>query len=276
MKVENVSFLTAQFGAFEWVEHWASQVRRTVPAGIVAEMVVINQDRTEESREELKRRIPGVRVLEYPRDEAMFQALGHDHPTSLNRALQDVRGDWVCIMDSDAHPTRVAWFERVCDLLDTHDAVLAQDSGNPGLSHPCFMFMRAAHGREGLRFDAGIPGPGADTGRLVGKQLVANGHKVYLARSRGMFGGMWGDLYLESIYHHGHGSFQFAGSRLQQQVTWRDKFYRDRVLHKRRYQLSPIENMFVRIHWAARGLKTVALRRLRSVAPAARLSKMSA
>jgi hypothetical protein len=251
MNVQNISFLSTHFGSFEWVDLWATQIRQTVPAGLVAELVVINQDRT----------------VEYPRDEEMFKLMGHDHATVLNRAVMEMAGDWVCIMDSDAHPTSLSWLDRIENLLLAHDAVVAEDSGNPGLSHPCFMFLRADHAREGLRFDAGIPGPGADTGRLVGTQLVEHGHKVYVAPARGVFGGLWGALYLESIYHHGHGSFQSAGPRLQCQLTWRDKFYRDRVLNGRRYELSLAELLLVRADWLARGLRTVATRQLRNMPP---------
>jgi hypothetical protein len=265
MNVQNISFLCTHFGSFEWIDLWASQVRQTVPSGLVAEMVVINQDRTPASRDELIRRIPGVKVLEYPRDEVMFKHMGHDHATVLNQAMHDVCGEWVCIMDSDAHATSLSWLDRVENLLNSHDAVLAEDSGNLGLSHPCFMFIRGDHAKRGLRFDAGIPGPGSDTGRLIGKQLVEQGRKVYLAPGRGVFGGLWGALYLESIYHHGHGSFNSAGPRLQCQLTWRDKFYRDRVLSGRRYELSLAELLLVRADWLARGLRTVAARQLRGL-----------
>jgi len=265
MKIENVSFLTAHFGAFDWVDLWASQIRATVEPATVAELVVINQDRTAASRDELARRIPGVRILEYPRDQAMFEMMGHDHATVLNLAMSDMKGQWVCLMDSDAHPTKGPWIDRVANLLDDHDAVLAEDSGNPGKSHPCFMFMKTEHARQGLRFDAEIPAPGADTGRLIGAQLVEQGRKVYLAPGWGTFGGCWGVLYLDSIYHHGHGSFPAAGPRLQRQLTWRDKFYRDRVLIGRRYKLSLAESLLVRADWLARGLGTVAKRQLRGI-----------
>jgi len=267
MNIENISFLSTHFGSFDWIELWASQIRQTVPAGLVAELVVINQDRTAASRDELIRRIPGVKVLEYPRDEKLFEVLGHDHPAVLNHAMQDVSGQWVCILDSDAHPTSLSWLDRVANLLNAHDAVLAEDSGNPGLSHPCFMFMQTDHARRGLRFDAGIPGPGADTGRQIGAQLVEQGRKVYLAPGRGVFGGLWGALFLESIYHHGHGSFQAAGPLLQSQLTWRDRYFRDRVLVGRRYELSLAESLLVRADWLARGLRTVAKRQLRGMSP---------
>jgi hypothetical protein len=72
---------------------------------------------------------------------------------------------------------------------------------------------------------------------------------VHIEHGQSTFGGRWGVLYLKSIYHHGHGSFADGGPKLKAQLTWRDKFYRDRVLIGRRYKLSLTESFLVRASW---------------------------
>ena len=184
------------------------------------------------------------RVIEFPLDQRSFDNVGHDHPSSLNRAMSQIKGDWVCLMDSDAHPINDQWLPRVEGLLDSYDAVLAQDPLHPGFSHPCFMFFRGEQARRGLLFDVDMYDRGVDSGRLVYKQLTDRGLKVFLAPHADAFGGFWGSLYLDSVYHHGHGTFHAGGKALRGQLNWRNQYYRKKVLGNHRYTLGPLERLF--------------------------------
>lgn len=232
------SFITAHFHDLGWTERLIRQLRRTTPHEAIAEILVIDQDRTEASAERLSALDPAVRVLQYPRSPKHFEWTRHDHAAVLNRAVAETSAELTCLFDSDAHPITEAWWPRVMELLDSFDAVLAREPGTD-FSHPCFMVFPAAEG-PGLRFDEDLfTEHHRDTGRMVARQLQDRGQRVCLLAPETAFGGRFGSVYLGSIYHHGKGLF--AGVEdplLRRQIGWEHRWYRARVLHDETYDLT--------------------------------------
>jgi hypothetical protein len=270
-----ISFVTAHFHDFQWTELLLRRIRATTPVDAIREIIVIDQDRTAESRKRLLALDPLLRVLQYPREERLFQVLGHDHPAVLNQIMAQVRGDWICLFDSDAHPTKTGWLSDCAALLNSYDAILAEDPRRPGMSHPCFMLFQRRHAAAPLLFDEGLlempslPGRVAeknDTGRMIRRQLVDAGQRVYLAAPTRAFDGQWGDVYLGCIYHHGSGSFKGGDDLLARQVTWRHEFFENWVLNQRGYKLIGKERVAYQIKtfiWNLRNKVVTALRLLR-------------
>jgi Glycosyl transferase family 2 len=232
------SFVTTHFHDLGWTERLISQLRRTTPDEAIAEILVVDQDRTRASAERLSSLDRAVRVVQFPESPRHFEWTRHDHAAVLNRAVTEVRGELICLFDSDAHPISPAWWPRVTELLDAHDAVLAREPGT-GFSHPCFMVFPAAQG-AGLRFDEGLfTEHHRDTGRLIARQLRERGQRVCLLPPEDAFGGRFGSLYLGCIYHHGKGVFAGVDDPLlQRQIGWEHRWYRARVLEDEMYDLT--------------------------------------
>lgn len=239
--MQTLSLVTTHFFDLEWTRLWVERIRQNVPVERIHELVIINQDRTLSSRKRLEALDPNIRVLEYPRSDAHFRETGHDHAHVLNCVIRDIEGELVCLFDSDAHPISPVWLEKCEQLLKTSDAVLARDTRSPEYSHPCFMLLKREQLAPGLAFDEGLFDRHIDTGRLVGDQLRRADQKIYLAPPRPSFGGKWGSLYLDSIYHHGQGSFKGGEERLRKQLTPQHEFFRQIVIARRRYALSTLE-----------------------------------
>jgi len=125
--------------------------------------------------------------------------------------------------------------------LEGFDAIVAECPGKPGHSHPCFMLFSVQYCKHNLSFDEGLFSEKIDTGRLIGRQLVQAGAKVYFAAATRCFGGMWGYLYLNSIYHHGNGSFSGGDDRLRSQLNWKHLFFGNFVKKHQRNELTFIE-----------------------------------
>lgn len=236
--MQRISFVTTHFYDFDWTRLWLRQINRYVPSDYTYEFIVINQDRTEESRSKLQSLDTRIRVVEYSQSQSHFVVTGHDHGHVLNCVLQDVEGDYMCLFDSDAHPFSHQWLPICSELLEKNDAILSQTPQAPELTHPCFMLFKRKVIQSGLAFDEGLFDRQIDTGRLVGQQLQRGGFRYHSARPEKAFGGKWGSIYLGSVYHHGHGSFKGGDDRLRNQLTARHDFFRRIVMMRGEYSLT--------------------------------------
>jgi hypothetical protein len=235
----DLTIITTHFSDFRWTDLLLRRISATVPSSALREILIIDQDRTSASRTRLEAYGEPVRLLQYPRSQRHFAYTRHDHAAVLNTALREAAGSVICIFDSDAHPLSASWISQSARLLHSYDAVLSQDPTHPDLVHPCFMVLRAHHAAMGLAFDADLFETLTDTGRLIGQQLTAHGERPFIAPARAAFGGLYGTLYLDSIYHHGKGSFSGVNDPLlQDQLRWEHRYFETRVLRDRRYSLS--------------------------------------
>lgn len=236
--MNNLSIITAHFYDFDWIELWITQIRKFTNPDIVKEILIVNQDRTETSRNRLQKIDKQARILEFPKSDKHFKVTGHDHAAVLNSCIKEASGEFICILDSDAHPIRANWIIECQQLLNYYDAILAQHPGLPGISHPCFMLINREHVNIPLTFDDQLFSSHIDTGRLIGKQLINAGHKVYFASPKKAFNGYWGYIYLDLIYHHQNASFFGGDDRLKKQVSWHNRYFRNLVVNKRTYSLT--------------------------------------
>lgn len=232
----SATILTAHFGDFDWTEFLLRRIFETAGNGALdLQVLVINQDRTAESRTRLEKN-GNVRVLEYPRNEEFFKAMGHDHPWVLDQALKDVTGDVLVVFDCDAHPVRDGWFVWVEKRLEATDAILAEDHVRPGSPHPCFMAFSSKAYRPGISFCEGVLDRGVDTGRLIGQQLNRNGCAFDLLPPKLLFSRICGVMYADTIYHHGSGTFAASEEkRLREQVHELSNDVKRHVLDEGRY-----------------------------------------
>jgi hypothetical protein len=239
MKQPAISFITTHFYDFDWTGLLIRQLLATTPAARIHEILIIDQDREETSRERLAGLAPGVRVVQYPKSERHFEWTRHDHAAVLNAAVREAHGELICLFDSDAHPISAEWLGRCDTLLTSHHAIMAQTEEEPSYSHPCFMLLQRRHAALGLAFDEGLFENCIDTGRLIARQLRRAGERVFMAAPRRAFGGRCGSLLLDSIYHHGKGSFAgVSDPLLRSQTHWDNRFFRDRVIRDQVYYLS--------------------------------------
>lgn len=245
---DNISIITTHFFDFDWTELLINNITNNSEVNKLKEILVINQDRNQDSAKRLESLHPLVRVLEYPISEPHFEIQGHDHAMVLNQAVREIQGTYMCIFDSDAHPINSYWISSVDNILEHFDAVLALVPGSVIDTHPCFMIMKKDCVGKSLSFDENLFTTRVDTGRLVGKQLIESGRRVYFAPPTKAFNGMWGNKYLNSIYHHGKGSFNGAmDDKIRGQVNWRNKFFKQYVIEKHRYELTFTEYLLYRI-----------------------------
>jgi len=242
--------LTCHYGSLFWIEHLLERLR-TLPDDRIVSVVVVDQSR---SMADQLRALPGItEVLEFEPDPDQIAVEGHDHPASLDRALQSYpfQTSHVIVMDSDAFPVSADWLDRLDDVS------LALVPGSASQTHPCLMvFPVASIPRVSFSEDyleRAIRRGAPDTGRRVGKQLEAAGMAVTLLPAAPAFNGYRGSFYLDgSYYHHGHGSF-FGGDHAQYRgfvSQASEELYRRRIL-KNRYTLSPLDiaGLFVRYVW---------------------------
>jgi len=237
--LKNISFITAHFYDFAWTELLVKNIRRSTPDSLIREIIIINQDRNKKSQIHLESLDPFVRVVEYPKSEQHFLWTRHDHAAVLNTAVKEAKGDYIFIFDSDAHPMSDQYVKNCEKILENYDAILAEDPTNPNFTHPCFMLIRQRHIQLNLTFDQGLFENCTDTGRLIGKQLLDSGECVFICRETPAFGGKWGSIYLDSIYHHGHGSFKGVNDELlQKQIRWENEYFREYIISHQEYNLS--------------------------------------
>ena len=145
--MDNISIITAHFHDFAWIKLWAKKIQENTDENKIKEVLIINQDRSVESRNLLKQICPRSQILEYPRNEEQFLKRGHDHAAVLNLAVKEATGDYICIFDSDCHPFSPDWLPTCENLLETNEAVVALDryrqiEYSTRLSHPCFMLIK--------------------------------------------------------------------------------------------------------------------------------------
>lgn len=245
--LDQLTFITTHLKDFGWIDVWIKRIRQNTAQSAIGEFLIIDQDRTTASRNQLMLLDHRVRVLQYPKSERHFIATGHDHGAVLNAVLHEVRSEHLCILDSDAHPISPVWLDKCSELLQSYDAILAQDPIRPTKSHPCFMLLKRRQIKFGLQFDAQLFEHGVDTGRLIGEQLISNGQNVYIAPAMRAFRGKNGSIYLNSIYHHGQGSFEGGTEILRSQTNWRTAFFREIVVNKGRYQFSLPEEIIYHV-----------------------------
>ncbi|GEM_PF-2865752 len=246
--LQDITFITAHFRDFEWTQLLVESICQKTPADSIREIIIIDQDRSEESRSYLQTLGSKIRVVQYPKSEPHFLITQHDHSAVLNAAVKEARGELILIFDSDAHPISMDYLEIIEEKLQTYDAILAEEPTRPGLTHPCFMVLRQRHIDLNLAFDQDLFTKEVDTGRLIGQQLREAGEKVYLCSPKSAFNGDHGTIYLESVYHHGHGSFKKNESEiLQKQVNWENAFFRQYVIKNKSYSLPFITFVIFRI-----------------------------
>lgn len=246
--MDNISIITTHFHDFSWIKLWTKKIQENLDENKIKEILIINQDRSVESRNLLQQIYPRSKILEYPRNEEQFIKRGHDHAAVLNLAVKEATGNYICIFDSDCHPFSTDWLPACEKLLETYDAVVALDKYrqieySTRLSHPCFMIIKRSSIKIPLAFDEGFPLKIYDTGRLIGQQLEHTGSKVFYADSYLAFNKNHGEIFLDSIYHNGKGSYSGADNRLQKQLDFRHTFFSKIVINKERYELTKFEHL---------------------------------
>ncbi len=242
MMIKNISFISAHFYDFDWTELLVRNIKRYTDEALIKEIILINQDRTQESRDRLQALDPKVRVVEYPRSELHYKMQWHDHAWVLNNAIYEAGGDFICIFDSDAHPFDKKWIEICNRIFKYYDAILALQPGKVILTHPCFMFIKNFGLTDLIKFDDGMETAKIDVGRRVGIQLLEHGKNVYFASHKDTFLGQWGRSYLDVIYHHQSGSFHGSQEEgLKLRVKWQIDYFKNLVVDQGRYKFSIFE-----------------------------------
>jgi len=237
--IKNISFISAHFYDFDWTELLVRNIKRYTDETLIKEIILINQDRTQDSCDRLQALGPKVRVVEYPRSELHFKLQGHDHAAALNQAIREVRGEYVGIFDSDAHPMKADWIGKCEQIFEYYDAILALVPGKVLDTHPCFMFIRNEKPYLNILFDEGLESRRLDVGRMVGKQLINQGKRVYFTSHQDSFLGRWGRIYLNAIYHHQGGSFSGSeDARVRSRLKWQSLHFKRLVVRKRIYNFT--------------------------------------
>lgn len=253
--LNEISIITTHFYDFHWIELWIKQIRQFTDPNILKEILIINQDRNEESRKCLLKLDDNIRVLEYPKSDRHFEVTGHDHAAVLNKAILEAKSEWIIIFDSDSFPISSIWMKKCNTILQSYDAIVAQVAGIPTLSHPCFMVVNQDSTHIPLQFDELLfSDKHYDTGRLVGQQIIRFGKRVYFIPPKKAFNGYWGSIYLDSIYHHSSGSFLGGDERLIKQVTWQNLYFRKVIFLKNEYNFSTFQLIKFRFFSILNGL----------------------
>lgn len=248
-EINNLTVITAHFADFDWTKMLVERINSLVPKSKLLELIIINQDRTEESTTKLKQISPDAIIKIYPRNEQLFELQGHDHASVLTKALNEAKGNFICVIDSDAHPINQNWIKSCEDILAYYDAILANVPGKMTESHPCFMLFKRKLLDLDLSFELGIHEKESDTGRRLGKYLLTNGVNVYFANAAPAFNGYYGWIYLESIYHHRSGTFWGASdARIKAQISWDNEYFKEIVIKSQRYYLTVKEYLKFKLH----------------------------
>jgi hypothetical protein len=242
--------VSCHYGDLFWIEHMLTQVQ-SLSGGAVKGAVIVDQSR--QSERELRQLPLVTEVLTFEPDTAQIAVEGHDHPAALDRGLEQgtFSTTHIIVMDSDAFPISSEWVGKLDDIS------LALVPGKANLTHPCLMVF-PTRVKNTISFSEGYleranRKSAPDTGRRVGKQLLAAGEKVTLLPHTAAFNGYRGSFYLDgTYYHHGHGSFM-AGDHDQYKgfvSQASEKLYRKRVL-QHRFSLTALDfaGLFVRYIW---------------------------
>lgn len=182
------------------------------------ELIIVNNDRTAESRLRLEELSPHARILEFPPDLKEIEWRGHDHGSGLDQAIQRASHEIIAIFDSDAHPLKPSWLPRSLELLASHALVGAQDPHQePGICHPCFMVFR----REAIK-DLRMRDFRYDVGRGLCLDLRSQGRTIRSLAYRKIWPDQ-GFIYEGLVYHHGKGSWYNARNRSALSDAWVSK-----------------------------------------------------
>jgi len=234
--------ITAHFGESFWLEQLIERLGK-FSNSLIDEIIVINQNRDKNRGISVDSTIP-LRVVEFEPNVEMFNILGHDHPSVLQRAITDldIASETIIVMDTDCFPIDGRWTKM---LQAPPRVALAGEPNRNFLTHPCFMVIPVEHLRV-VDFEAGVITNGFDTGRLIGYQLASNGIEIEIVRAtrapwgRGYFYADWG------LYHYGSGSFSYsADPRHSSAVDPAEKIYL-RKIEKGLFSLTFLEKLTVR------------------------------
>lgn len=246
--ITKLSIITTHFFDFEWTNLLVKNILKFTEKSRILEIIIINQDRSFDSHTRLEDIGPLIKVIEYPKSEIHFKAQGHDHANVLNKAIGEINGEYLCILDSDAHPINTSWLIVCEEIFENFDAILALVPGRATDTHPCFMIMKKACLECHISFDENLFTDNIDTGRLIGKQLLSCGKKVFFSNPNTVFNGLWGKVYINSIYHHEKGGFSKASdTRILKHINWKINFFKKFVIEKNRYELRTSEYLQFKI-----------------------------
>lgn len=249
MMINKISFITTHFVDFDWTNLIIKNIHKYTEPSKILEIIVINQDRSLDSHNRLKTMGSSIKVIEYPESEIHFKIQGHDHANVLNKAIREISGDYLCIFDSDAHPINNTWLNICEEIFEHFDAILALVPGKAMDTHPCFMIMKKSCLDCHISFDEKLYSDRVDTGRLIGKQLISSGKRVFFASPSTVFNGYFGKVYINSVYHHGEGTFSKASDiRISRQVNWKNDFFKKYVVVKNRYELTSFDYFNFKFH----------------------------
>lgn len=209
-----VSIITVHQFDFDWIELLVDRLR-TFTDLKRHELIIVNNDRTAESRRRLEAIAPEARIFEFPPDLEEIEWRGHDHGSVLDQGIRRASNETIAVFDSDAHPLRSDWLSLSMDLLRSHVLVGAQDPYQaPGVCHPCFLFFRrrALASLEMRDFEH-------DVGRGLCLGLLSSGRNIRPLTYRKIWSDQ-GFIYEELVYHHGKGSWYNPRNRSALSDDW--------------------------------------------------------
>jgi glycosyltransferase involved in cell wall biosynthesis len=190
----------------EWVELLVKSVRKFTAPGTY-EIIIVDNGSLERNLEWLKRQ-PDIRLIENKGN------LGHGR--AMDQAVEVAIGQYICVLDIDAHIQRTGWEN---DLVALYYAdPLTRLIGCVGPAHkplhpPLFFFERDFIRNYGLRFMFHPDGDprSTDTAQLVYWQILDLGHKVLrLEKGTKIYPDCIGDeIWIgdkATLYHHWYGT----------------------------------------------------------------------
>ncbi len=239
-----ISFITTHFAEFAWTELCVQKIRQNTDAATILEFLIVDQDRTTESKSRLLDLDPSREGVTIPEERETICSYWA-RPCCRTRGQSYMKHVASTSASSILMRTpSLQGGQSICEeRLKDYDAIVAQDPLRPSSSHPCFMLLRQEQVGLSLAFDDLLFEEQCDTGRRIYHQLRNRGVRVFLAPAVRAFGGRYGYCYLDTIYHHAHGSFHKAGERFTTQINFKDGFFRNIVLNQQRYHLSPSEKL---------------------------------
>jgi hypothetical protein len=242
--------VTAHFGDIFWVSLLEKSLRSFSRPEEIAEFLVVDQDRDNQSASKIQSVSGRIKVLAFPVNEEQIAELGHDHAQSLNNCMQiEYSTDHIVIFDSDCFPINSKWLEKINEIIKGgYEAIVSRDPSKFGLSHPCFMVL-PVESLQRLDFSEGLMEVGIDTGRLIGYQLHKMGYKVYWSDGKRASSRRGNYFYLDgSVYHHGSASFiSSTQNKISSQVNFTtEEFFRKKVA-RGEFRLTALERFYLNL-----------------------------
>jgi hypothetical protein len=243
----SLTVITSHFGDIFWVKNLFNRLS-LFDDGSIHNIYVIDQSR--ESGKELASIFGPKSVLSFELDSVMIQNYGHDHPTSVNKALRtvNIRSSHILIIDNDCFPRSQNWLDN-----SAGDFVFASDPVKKNLTHPCFALFPTTF-KERIDFTLGSLNPitpestRVDFGRTLALQTKVLGFEAIVSPcTRETFGGFKGYSYFNSsIYHHGSASFMYSqDSRLQNLARTSNETIYKKQISKDIFELSLRQRLFI-------------------------------